>query len=269
MSDHYDYLRRATILQKAIKDAVLIEIMDRLRQEIFQKPEIQEMLIKIRIEGRESDSILNEPIMKEAMKELVEALTPVIHFEEFTDFYRPLLYTLAMQILSNHHSAEDVVQESLMKAYIALKSFSIQQLRTLHLRPWLCAIARNTANNYRRDERKFEFLDLSESSEFLEIEASQFEQPEVALMIHIAEQEVEKLLCSLPKKYRTLLLLRFQEEYSYKELAETLKYKKLGTLKCYLHRSLRRLRKIAEEEGINENDLEIWAQAQVVHHDSA
>ena len=268
MFDHFEYLRRATILQEPMKDVVLIEVMNRLRQEMFQRSEIQEIIIKRRFQDRESGDILNEPIMMEAMKEVIEALTPVIHFEEFTDFYRPLLYTLAMKILDNHHSAEDVVQESLMKAYIALKSLSGEQLRKLHLRPWLCRIAKNTANNYRRNERRFELLDLSEESEYLEIEASPFEQPEVALMIHIADQEFEKLLCSLPKKYRTLILLRFQEEYNYKDLAQTLNYNKLGTLKCNLHRSLRRLRKIAEAEGINEKDLELWAQAQLIHHAS-
>jgi DNA-directed RNA polymerase specialized sigma24 family protein len=45
-------------------------------------------------------------------------------FDVIVRLYQPLLYALAMRILGNHHNAEDVVQESLIKAYFALKGYS-------------------------------------------------------------------------------------------------------------------------------------------------
>ncbi|MFL5626505.1 MAG: RNA polymerase sigma factor [Ktedonobacteraceae bacterium] len=69
-----------------------------------------------------------------------------------------------MRILSNHHNAEDVVQESLMKAYVALKSYSVERLQTLRIRAWLCTIVRNTANNYRVGASRLVHLDLSAGS---------------------------------------------------------------------------------------------------------
>lgn len=172
-----------------------------------------------------------------------------------------------MRILNNHHSTEDVVQESLMKAYVALKSYSKEQLQTLRIRPWLCAIVRNTANNYRVQERRFELLDLSEDSELLEIEGNRFEQPELAIMVNETANEFHEIIRRLPQQYRAVVLLRFMEEFKSKELAQAMNISNMNTLKSYMRRSLRLMRKIAEEMDISGKDLGIWAQAQCIYHD--
>jgi hypothetical protein len=96
--------------------------------------------------------------------------------------YWPLLYNLAYRTLGNHHNAEDVVQESLMKAYMNLKNRSQEHIFTLKVRSWLCKIVSNTAFTYRDREKRLIPLDLSESSKFLEVEDNTFEQPEVIVI---------------------------------------------------------------------------------------
>jgi RNA polymerase sigma-70 factor, ECF subfamily len=260
IEDHSLYLQRLTLLQKPMRDQVLKEVMSHVFHEMLESSEIQEIRLKKGVEHLESGNFLDEPALMEAFKECLVALTPVFHFEEFTDSYRPLLYKLAMQILGNHQSAEDVVQESLMNAYLALTKYSMQQLKTLRFKSWLCTIVRNTAFNYRAKERRFELLYLSEDSDFLEMEANRFEQPEVALLIDEAAQEFRQLLRRLPQQYRAAILLRFTQDWDYKSLAEAMNMSSMGTLKSYIHRSITLMRKVAENLGIQERDWELWAQ---------
>lgn len=184
------------------------------------------------------------------------------YFGPMAELYRPRLYAVAFRILGNHHSSEDVVQEALIKAYSALKDYTDERRLTLNQRfsGWLCKIVSNTAKNYRIRENRLVHLDLSEGGRFLEIEENRFEQPEVAIIVTEVAQEFLELIYRLPQQNRAIVLLRFMEEFDYKEMAEAMNYSSLGTLKSAVHRSVRLLRKIARDMDIQERDLKLWAE---------
>jgi DNA-directed RNA polymerase specialized sigma24 family protein len=112
---------------------------------------------------------------------------------------------------------------------------------------------------YGKRENRLVRLDTSEDSEFLEIEGNRFEQPEVPLMVDEAAQVFSEILRRLPEQNRNLILLKFIGEFDYNEISGLLDIKSLGTLKSCTHRSLRLMRRIAEEMNIQRRDLQIWA----------
>jgi RNA polymerase sigma-70 factor (ECF subfamily) len=228
---------RRTFIEERGKDIIFIEIMNRLEQEMLQTKEFQDVVQEaIKNKGRAfvPEDIFDYPVLKQHFMDFIRTMIPIMIFDLIVERYQLLLYALAMRILNNHHSTEDVVQESLMKAYVALKSYSKEQLQTLRIRPWLCAIVRNTANNYRVQERRFELLDLSEDSELLEIEGNRFEQPELAIMVNETANEFHEIIRRLPQQYRAVVLLRFMEEFKSKELAQAMNISNMNTLKSYM-----------------------------------
>jgi RNA polymerase sigma factor (sigma-70 family) len=103
------------------------------------------------------------------------------------------------------------------------------------------AIVRNTANNYRLYERRFALLDLTEDSEFLELEGSRYENPETALIFEETTKEILEVVRHLSPKNRAIIILRYWYDLSYEEIATVLDYQNLNTLKSRLHRSLKAL----------------------------
>jgi RNA polymerase sigma-70 factor (ECF subfamily) len=260
--------RRHTIIEERAPDRVFTEMMNKFEQEILQTKEFQEAIqevIKKRGRALQAEDIFDHPVLKQHLMDFIRTMEPITMFDKIVELYQPLLYSIAIRTLGNQQNAEDVVQESFMKAYVALKDYSKERLQTLQIRPWICAIVRNTAYNYRVRESRLVHLDLSEDSEFLEMEGSRFEQPEIVLMFHEATQEFRELICRLPQQNRAAILLRFIEDWDYQEVAKAMNMSSMGTLKSYMHRSIRLLRKIAENMGIQERDLEIWAQG--LHRD--
>ena len=251
--------RRSTIFEERAQDVVFNEMVSRLEKEMLQTKEFQEAIHEAaqkKCRALQPEDIFEYPVLQQHFMDYIRTMAPIMLFDIIVQLYQPLLYTLAMRILGNRHSAEDIVQESLMKAYVAMKSYSVEQLQTLRIRPWLCTIVRNTANNYRLHERRFELLDLSEDDGLLEIEGNRFEQPEVAILRDETQEEFQELLRRLPPKYRVVVLLRFWESLNNQEIAEILDWR-LGTLKSNIHRSLRLLKKIVEDMDIQERDLKL------------
>jgi RNA polymerase sigma-70 factor (ECF subfamily) len=114
-------------------------------------------------------------------------------------------YNFARWLTGNDHDAEDIVQESFLRAFAAADAF-----RGRDPRPWLLAIVRNTSMNFlrkRRTERAVEWRDgLPEP-------VDGGPSPERRL-------QIRKAIASLPEDYRETLVLREFEGFSYKEIAE-------------------------------------------------
>jgi RNA polymerase sigma-70 factor, ECF subfamily len=239
-------LGRLTACQDPITDEILKEVVHNVVADYFSTQESRQLLAKA------FNNTLPNAEFLEIIDTIIKATIPVMLFDPLAERERPLLYALAMRILRNHHEAEDVVQESLIKAYIAMKGFSLKQLQTLRMRPWLCTIARNTANNRLAHAKRVESVDPSESSRFLEMEAQRQEQPEIALITKETKEEVDNLLMSLPPKYVAVIFFRFMEEFSYKEISNILDVSSTGTLKSTLHRGIRLLRDKARDVNLSE-----------------
>jgi RNA polymerase sigma-70 factor (ECF subfamily) len=137
-------------------------------------------------------------------------------------------YNLARWILGNQHDAEDVVQESFLKALRGA-----DRIRGGDVRAWLLAIVRNTALSYRqRHKPKAE----TEWDGLMSEPADGAASPEASLLQREKRDRVRAAIERLPTEFREALVLREIEALSYKEIAWILKVP-IGTVMSRLSRA--------------------------------
>jgi RNA polymerase sigma-70 factor (ECF subfamily) len=153
---------------------------------------------------------------------------------EFERLFLPHLdaaYNLARLLTRNAHDAEDVVQESYLKAFRAYSSF-----RGESSRPWILTIVRNTSFTWLRDNRSR--ADQAEYHEGLHVSGGS--TPEAELLGNERAQAVERCVQELPSDFREAIVLREMEELSYQEIAEITGVPR-GTVMSRLSRARARL----------------------------
>jgi RNA polymerase sigma-70 factor, ECF subfamily len=160
--------------------------------------------------------------------------------------YMPSLYSAALRMTRNPADAEDLVQETYLKAYRAYGSF---QAGT-NLKAWLYRILTNTfINSYRAKKRRPDETEIEEVEDLylyrrlggLEA-ATAGRSAEDELLDWFTEVEVKEAVESLPEQFRLAVLLADIEGFSYKEIAEILDIP-IGTVMSRLHRGRRGLQK--------------------------
>ena len=164
------------------------------------------------------------------------------HFGQFMAKYHHRLYAFALRQTGNGQDAEDIVQETFLRAHHALKNYPVARIRTLRISQWLYKIALNVfRNRARRVEPQFAQLDVSEDSPMLEIE-DQSGGPDEEAYRDEWRRELEKWVTTLPEPYRVAVNLHYFEDLSLREVAELLN-QPVGTVKANVHRGLQLLRK--------------------------
>jgi RNA polymerase sigma-70 factor (ECF subfamily) len=155
-------------------------------------------------------------------------------FEELIVPEMPFLARVSRSMSHSAAEADDLAQDTLMKAYRAMDRFDGR-----HPRAWLARIARNTAIN--RDQRNREFL-LSENG-IVEPDGDDGEvnDPEQIVLSAEVDENLRRALDELPLAFRVVVQLVDVEELSYAEAAEALDIP-VGTVMSRLHRARRRLR---------------------------
>src|SRR5262245_14313155 len=157
------------------------------------------------------------------------------------------LYRLAVRLTGAAQDAEDLVQETYVKA---LRAFPA--LRDVErIRPWLCKIlSRLVYDNHRGEPREVAVGNLTELDRFSLYDLIDQEDPfpysdqlHRDFLARFDDGEVRRALLALPEAYRVPLVLLYVEELSYRELADTLDCP-VGTIMSRLHRG----RKILERE---------------------
>jgi RNA polymerase sigma-70 factor, ECF subfamily len=157
------------------------------------------------------------------------------------------LYRLAIRLAGNTAMAEDLVQETFLKALQAFPSLRDPD----RIRPWLCQILSRLALD-RREQQSREVLtgDHEELDPFSLYDRIADEDPfpysdrlHDDVLAAFQDEEVRRALLALPDAYRVPLVLLYTEELSYRELAELLGIP-VGTVMSRLHRG----RKILERE---------------------
>ena len=146
------------------------------------------------------------------------------------------LYNFARWLTRNTEEAEDLVQETYVKA---LKGFSSFQLGT-NFRAWMYRILRNTFLTSRTGLRATMTVPLDPEQDGPELPVEN-ETPETFLMKRSDSQLVLSAIDELPVHHRETLLLCEVEEMSYQEIAETLSIP-VGTVMSRLSRARRTLR---------------------------
>lgn len=179
--------------------------------------------------------------------------------------FAPQLYTAAVRMTRNPADAEDLVQETLLKAYRSFHTFE----QGSNLRAWLYRILTNTfINTYRAKQRRPQESDLDDVEDlFLYRRIGALESAlasrsaEDQLMDLFTDDEVKAALEALPVNFRLPVLLADVEDFSYKEIAEMLEIP-IGTVMSRLHRGRKAMQKelyeFARERGlVDERALEI------------
>src|ERR1700676_2673108 len=165
-------------------------------------------------------------------------------FADLAMEFMPSLYSAALRMTRNPADAEDLVQETYLKAYRAFGSF---QAGT-NLKAWLYKILTNTfINSYRAKKRRPEESELDDTEDFYlyrrlgGLEAAAADRtPQTEVLEAIPEAVVKEALESLPEQFRMAVLLADVEGFSYKEIAEIMDVP-IGTVMSRLHRGRKQL----------------------------
>lgn len=157
-------------------------------------------------------------------------------FRELLDRYRAPVFNLCLRMLKNRDDAEDIAQEVFIKVFGMLERYDERYA----FRSWLFKIAANQCIDFIRKNR-VKLLSLDEPVKYKgeEIER-EFPDEAPAPDEEVERVQLGKLLLEiaeeLPPHYRSMIVLRHQEQLSYDEIAEILDLP-LGTVKARIHRA--------------------------------
>lgn len=163
-------------------------------------------------------------------------------FERLVEQFESQLFNYVYRLIQNVHDAQEVVQDTFLRAHRALtRQYDEGKCSALLVRPWLYRIARNLAMNKRRGVRRLieQPLPAEEHAGF-----KPASRPAALLCSIETREELERLdraLATLPVEARELVFLRFIEEMSYAEIAKTTGLGE-AVLRGKVFRSLRQLR---------------------------
>lgn len=170
------------------------------------------------------------------------------------DAYRQLVlrhqaavFNLIARLVRDSGVAEELAQDAFVKAFRALRGFDPSYRFT----NWLLRIAHNTAIDYLRTYRP-DTLSIDADTQGQELqnalidtrERTPLEHAELADLGHALEWAMRQLRTG----YRRLIVLRYQEDQSYEEIAEALDLP-IGTVKSHLHRARQELGRLLEDAG--------------------
>ncbi len=171
--------------------------------------------------------------------------------------FMPALYTAALRMTRNPSDAEDLVQETYLKAYRAYGSFE----DGTNLKAWLYKILTNTyINAYRARQRRPEQVDVEDVEDLYlyrrlaprvgaGVGAGDGRSAEDEAMELFSDEEVKSAIESLPEAFRIAVILADVEGFSYKEISEITDVP-IGTVMSRIHRGRRALQKALAHYGM-------------------
>jgi RNA polymerase sigma-70 factor, ECF subfamily len=160
-------------------------------------------------------------------------------FERLVLDHQDRIFALSLALTGNRHDAEEVAQDTFLRAYRALVTYTPERVRELKQKAWLHRIAVNVVRNRVRGVKpRLVELNGSEPDDRIGPEEDAIRRAEVdALAARVA---------CLPERYREAVVLRHVQDLSYAEVAEALG-QPVGTVKANVHRGLKMLR--GENDG--------------------
>ena len=165
-------------------------------------------------------------------------------FDQYVVPELDVLYRVAMSITRNSADAEDLVQDTLLRAYRAIDRFDGR-----HPRAWLLTILRNAQINRVRRKRPELLRDPDTTMAVVADTSPSGDTPEQILIDAGFDAEVETAFERLPEKFRGVIALVDVEGLSYQEAADRLDIP-VGTVMSRLHRARTRIRDHLTDAGI-------------------
>jgi RNA polymerase sigma-70 factor (ECF subfamily) len=171
-------------------------------------------------------------------------------FEAMAMEHLDMLYRMARRLTRDEASAEDLVQETYLRA---LRSYESFDLKEFGIRPWLLRILHNLhASRYKREKLQPQAVEEEQLLSAAPASGDGQAAP-VGNLWDGMDQELVAAVDALPEEYRTVLLLWAIEELSYKEIAEAVDVP-IGTVMSRLYRARQKLsdqlRGMATEQGL-------------------
>jgi RNA polymerase sigma-70 factor (ECF subfamily) len=167
-------------------------------------------------------------------------------FAELVNLHQLFLYNLALRAVSNPQEAQDISQETFIRAWRSIKNFRLES----SFRTWLYRILMNLC--YDRYPR------LRRENESLSIEQEEFDLPIPNRIDQYMDQEelskfVHEQMQNLPEIYRLILSMRYQQDLSYQEIAEVMDMP-IGTVKTTIYRAKAQLK----ERFLSHQEVSLW-----------
>jgi RNA polymerase sigma-70 factor (ECF subfamily) len=159
--------------------------------------------------------------------------------------YQKKLFGYIYHLIGNREETEDILQNVFSKTYKNIDHFDV----TRKFSSWIYRIAHNEAVNFlKRKSNRYtiSWEDIVTNKDILN-SVSQEELPEDMIEHKEVAKEIAVALEKLPFKYREILLMRYFQEYSYKEIGKILK-KSVNTVGTLINRSKKKLAEIVEKK---------------------
>ncbi len=164
-------------------------------------------------------------------------------FGKLVQAYQKPVFNLTYRMLGNAQEAEDAAQETFLRAFSSLRQYQPEH----KFSTWLFAIANHHCIDRLR-KRRVTFVSI-EDNPVLENMTGDAPMPERQALLGEQSVEMQRLLAAIEPDYRLPLILRYWEEYSYEEIAETMEIT-VAAVKSRLFRARQQVAKLyAEREA--------------------
>ncbi len=171
-------------------------------------------------------------------------------FDELVRRYKDRVYNVVYRFLGNHEDAQDVSQETFLKAYLGIRQFEGRS----RVYTWLFSIAGNLARNRLRDmgrrgRNKGISLDARRDDGTVREFVGTGATPDEAARAQELDRVLQAALDELPEHYRLVFVLRTFEKLSYDEIADAAGCPK-GTVKSRLNQARKQLHERLKAAGV-------------------
>jgi RNA polymerase sigma-70 factor (ECF subfamily) len=178
---------------------------------------------------------------RQVIREVLQGRTQA--FERLVENYKGPVFNLAFRMTGSRQDAEDLAQETFLKAYLGLKRFEIQR----RFFPWLFTIAVNTVRNHLKI--KTPAMAARSGAGAQGLPAGPESNPERRLVSKQQRQTMADALAALPLQQREAVVLRYYQDLAFEDIAAVCGVT-LSTAKMRVYRGVEHLARIFAEKGV-------------------